>query len=424
MFKVIALLSCFLLATALVCQTAPSPTTPEVRLVPVTAHDLYCSGFVTSAKIPNDHYLVAGWDSPNSMRYADGDYVYLRGSLPEGAVYSMVRELRNPDAQEFFPGQGHALSQAGSPYAEIGRVKIVAGNGKTSVAQITFSCDAFIPGDYAIPAQEIANVTSRHLMAFNRFPNPGSALRGRIVLAKDFQAYSGAGSAVYLNVGSDQGVKVGDYFRAVRGYGRHTGDAADRASYGATLYDATQKNVILTDASPLQSGGKHIHLADLPERALGELVVVNVTPKSSTAIVAFSLEDIQLGDAAYRDDLPAPSAAELASGTTAPEIACLAQPQTVRVGGATLISCHATSASGQPVALSFITDRGKLETGADHGAVLQTANLTPGQVHVTATATDDRNLKNTAEVVVNVEAASLGSVIQAPQPARPPQERR
>ena len=37
-------------------------------------------------------------------------------------------------------------------------------------------------------------------------------------------------------------------------------------------------------------------MADYPRRAVGEMVVLSVTPTSSTAMVIFALEDLHLGD--------------------------------------------------------------------------------------------------------------------------------
>ena len=431
MSKVTTLLAFLVVATALVCQTGPSPAeTPaassnvhQVHLVPVTHTDMHCSGFITSEHVPHDHFVMAGWDSPNFVRYATDDYVYLHAAVPEGTEYSIIRELRDPDRYEFFPGQHRAIDMAGEPYAEIGRVKVVANNKKSSAAQVTFSCEAMLPGDLAVPVQERTPVVARKQAPFDRFPVTGVGLRGRILMQKDFEGYAGGGSKVYLNIGSDKGVKPGDYFMAVRGFGKNLGDAADRATYGATIYDDTQKHPVVTDAAPMQPG-VHVHLAELPERHLGELIVLSVEPKSSTAMVVFSLEDIQAGDYVERHELPELTAAELAADSIPPQVTCMAQPDTVRVGSATLISCETSAADGEPVALSFVADRGKMETGADHGAVLQTAGLTPGTVHVVATATDDHDMKSTAEVSVNVEAASLAAVIQEqsePAPQAPPQ---
>src|SRR5215467_14703369 len=138
--KTSALLAVVFIATALVAQTGPasderqsgSPTTKEVRLVPISSSDMNCSGFLESKGVPHDHYVVGGWDTPNFVRFAAGDYVYIKGVLPDATEYSIVRELNNPDRAEFFTGQSHAIASAGQPYSEVGRVKIVAKNNKTS----------------------------------------------------------------------------------------------------------------------------------------------------------------------------------------------------------------------------------------------------------------------------------------------------
>jgi len=428
--KTSALFAVVFIATALVAQTEPasegqpsgSATTREVRLVPVSSTDMSCSGFLANSGVPHDHYLVGGWDTPNGVRYASGDYVYIHGVLPEATEYSIVRALNNPDRAEFFTGQHHAIASAGQPYSEVGRVKIVAISNKTTVAHVESSCEDLLPGDFVIPLQQREPVVPRRMIPFTPFPAPSSSLRGRIVMAKDFSAYAAAGNKVYLNIGSDQGVKTGDYFRTLRGYGGNLGDAADRASYEATLYDSVQAHTVITDASPLVVGSARVNLHDLPVRALGELIILNVTPKSSTAMVAYSLEDVQVGDYVQLDELPPPTAAESGTNNKPPQVSCAAQPETITVGGTSLIACESSSADGQPVALSFVSDRGRMESGADHGAVLQTVGITPGQVHVTATATDDRNLKSTASVTVNVDPASLAAVLsgQAPRTAMEP----
>ena len=60
------------------------------------------------------------------------------------------------------------------------------------------------------------------------------ATSGRIVLAKDFDSILGTGAKVYMNVGANQGVKVGDYFRAVRSYEADLQDPVDSLSFKAS----------------------------------------------------------------------------------------------------------------------------------------------------------------------------------------------
>jgi hypothetical protein len=48
--------------------------------------------------------------------------------------------------------------------------------------------------------------------------------------------------------------------------------------------------------------GPNIHVADLPRRAVGEVVVLNVTPTASSAMVVFALEDVHAGDSVELDE--------------------------------------------------------------------------------------------------------------------------
>jgi hypothetical protein len=48
--------------------------------------------------------------------------------------------------------------------------------------------------------------------------------------------------------------------------------------------------------------GPDIHVSDLPRRALAEVVVLNVTPTASSAMVVFALEDVHAGDTVELDE--------------------------------------------------------------------------------------------------------------------------
>jgi hypothetical protein len=77
----------------------------------------------------------------------------------------------------------------------------------------------------------------------DRFVPPNGKLVGRILLGKDFDGTLGTGGKVYMNFGSNQGVKVGDYFRAVRPYSLDLKDPVDSLSFKASTSEDTQKNL-------------------------------------------------------------------------------------------------------------------------------------------------------------------------------------
>ena len=74
--------------------------------------------------------------------------------MQEGAVLSLVRELRDPNENEAFKGQHRAIHAAGQPYADLGRAQVVAIRGNVAVAHIDFSCAAVVPGDLAVADEE------------------------------------------------------------------------------------------------------------------------------------------------------------------------------------------------------------------------------------------------------------------------------
>ncbi len=133
-------------------------------------------------------------------------------------------------------------------------------------------------------------------------PSNGKA-SGRIVLAKDFDLLLGTGSKVYINVGANQGVKVGDYFRAVRTYEADLRDPVDSLSFKASTTDDTQMHPPTIEGHMFsKTKGPIINVADMPRRAMGEIVVINVTPTTATGMLVFALEDVHVGDHVELDE--------------------------------------------------------------------------------------------------------------------------
>ncbi len=281
-----------------------SANEPFVRFQTPTAADIYCAGFITKDRVPDANYVNGGLQTPTSTKFVDGELVYLAGSgYQAGQLYSVVRELRDVNEYEIYPGQKKVLAATGRPYAEIGRVRIVDTRSHSAIGQVEFSCDPINPGDVVVPFVEKPRVTFRVPEHFDRFAPSSGKLSGRVVLGKDFDSELGTGMKLYLNVGSNQGVKVGDYFRVVRSYTASLHDPADSLSFDAQTSEDTQKRPPTFEANRFnRNKGPNIHVADLPRRAVGEVVVLNVTPTASSAMVVFALEDVYAGDNVELDE--------------------------------------------------------------------------------------------------------------------------
>lgn len=271
---------------------------PRVQYATPTYADIYCAGFVSKNLLPNANYVSGGLATPNTTKYVNGDVIYMAGSgYQPGAQYTILRELQDVNEYEVYPGQRKLLAAAGQPYAEMGRVKVLDTRSKNAIAQIEFSCDTILPGDIAVPFAEKQNVPYHPPTKFDRFAPPSGRLSGRILLAKDFDTILGTGAKVYLNIGSNQGVKVGNYFRAARPYSDDMHDPVDSLSFKASIGEDTQKKRPSYGHHMLmKSNGPTIEVADMPRRAVGEVVILSVTPTSSTGMVTFALEDVHIGD--------------------------------------------------------------------------------------------------------------------------------
>jgi hypothetical protein len=278
-----------------------SPTTasfPTERVQTPTYADLYCAGFISKQILPDANYVAGGLQTPSTTKFTRGDIVYLQGTgYSAGAEYEIVRALRDVNEYEMYPGEKKLLKETGQPYEEVGRVKVVDTRSKAAIAQIEYACDGVNPGDTAIPFAEKQAVTFHTPIRFDRFMPPSNKLSGRIVMGKDFDSQLGTGQKVYLNLGANQGVKIGDFFRAVRSYEADLNDPVDSLSFKAAIAEDTQRKTPSVDPAMFTKGnGPVIHVRDLPRRAVGEIVIISVTNTTATGMIVFSMEDVHSGD--------------------------------------------------------------------------------------------------------------------------------
>ena len=276
---------------------------PVERLQTPTAADLYCAGFIGKPLSSKDKFVTGGLESPHVTRFVNSDAIYLNGKGYEvGQEYAIVRELHDPNRYELFKGHWAALRAAGLPYAELARVKVIDTRSKSAIAQVEFSCDAVVTGDFVVPFVEKPTTAFHAPMRFDRFVPPTSQLSGRILLAQDFDSELGTGGKVYMNIGASQGLKVGDYLRAVRSYNVDAHDPVDSLSFKSSTNEPTQTKQVAIDPNYLtKTGGPVIHVSDMPRRAVAEIVIVGTTPSTATGMIVFAMEPVHVGDGVELD---------------------------------------------------------------------------------------------------------------------------
>ncbi len=104
-----------------------------------------------------------------------------------------------------------------------------------------------------------------------------------VVAGKDFSQVFGKLSPVYVNLGSSQGVKVGDYFRIFRYQGSMAETVPQNKGYQYSMYG-------------FGSAPTRYEWNDLPREVLGEGIVLNVSRNSSTMVITFNSIEVYAGD--------------------------------------------------------------------------------------------------------------------------------
>lgn len=265
-------------------QNAPQagPAPPQIDYSSVN-----CSGFVTDQRMPDETRLVSGEQSDIKITFSRGDYVHINRGQNKGVRvgdrFSVVRPDKDPADVPWFKWQLKLLKAMGLQYLDAGQVIVVNVQPKVAVAQITFSCGYMQRGDIVLPYQDRPAPPLKDPAVFDHFAPVSGKPVAMLVTGKDYGQVYGKLSAVYVNLGANQGVKVGDYFRIFRYQGSLAETVPQEKGFAYMTYG-------------FGSAGARYEWNDLPREVLGEGIVINVSRNSSTMVITFNSIEAYAGD--------------------------------------------------------------------------------------------------------------------------------
>jgi len=170
----------------------------------------------------------------------------------------------------------------GTRYADVGRLRVIHVEAKTSTAVADLSCGMIQRGDLVRPFT-VRPAPQFHTAQLDPFAPPSGKKTAMVVSGKDYAVLAGPGKIVYVNLGSGQGVRVGDYFRVFRFQGTRietvfqVSDTAYKAyGFGSTPVAYEWNN--------------------LPRQILGEGIVLRTGTNSSTVLLTTVRFEIYAGD--------------------------------------------------------------------------------------------------------------------------------
>jgi hypothetical protein len=282
----IAVLSLSALLGAAV-SSAQNPSEGGPRIPQVDYSTVNCSGFITDQRVPDEIRLVSGEQSNYKLTWSLRDYVYINRGQDKGVRvgdrFSVVRPDKDPADVPWFKWQTKLFRAMGTQYQDAGQVQVVNVQPKVSIAQVIFSCGYMQRGDILVPHQDRPTPPYKDPAAFDHFAPVSGKPVAMVVGGKDYGQEFGKLSAVYVNLGTNQGVKVGDYFRIFRYQGSNAETVPQERGYQYTMYG-------------FGSAPGRYEWNDLPREVLGEGIVINVSRNSSTMVITFNSSEVYAGD--------------------------------------------------------------------------------------------------------------------------------
>jgi len=283
----LAALSLLVLGGAAVCSAQQTDSQPPVSAAKQPGYsDVYCSGFISDPKVPDDIRVISGEQSNYKIAWVNGEFLYINRGEDKGVKvgdrFSIVR-LEHDEANEWFKGQYKQQKEMGTLYRDAGQVRVVNVQPKVSIAKVEFTCGYLLRGDIARPFEERPTPAFKEVGNFDFFAPVSGKPVGKVVATRDNPQALGRGDTMYVTVGATKGLKVGDYMRVYRYQGTRDDFAADVPGF--------QYKVEGFGASPTKYEPK-----DLPREVLGEAVVLNVTKNAATVMVTYTRFPLFTGD--------------------------------------------------------------------------------------------------------------------------------
>jgi hypothetical protein len=232
--------------------------------------------------------VITGEESYFNSVYHDHQLVFLNKGASQGVKvgdeFEVIRAApADPLDFEWFKSQGMLLKSMGTTYEDEARIRVVNVQQNTSTAEIVFSCGYVQRGDIVQRFAERPAPMLKSAEGFDMFAPPSGKAKGTIVTTKYYGEAAANGRIVYVNLGSAQGLKVGDYLRVFQyqGNSHETEYQVPRVEYQILGFGSTPR--------PYSA-------AEVPRDILGEGVVLRVSKNAATVLITLSKKQIYPGE--------------------------------------------------------------------------------------------------------------------------------
>lgn len=283
-------------------------TAQSKQMSVASRNNLYCAGFVQASPIDTTNKLIGGLEEQEQYNYAEKNFVYLNMGSNKGVqVGDMMAVVRPRGRVETRWTKKEGL---GFFVQEVGALEIVRVKSEFSVARIKTSCDSFLLGDLVQPMAQRTSPTHQARGPLDLFADPSGKATGRLFMARDNAELLSRDHIVYIDLGAEDNVQVGDYLTVYRPLGKGNilkGDQNESLSARDEGYQSsTYRSGKFSNQAGRKSGerarGRVVTTAEAKDdrpairKVVGELVILNVKEKTATAVITRTAQEIHTGD--------------------------------------------------------------------------------------------------------------------------------
>jgi hypothetical protein len=279
---------------------------------------LSCAGYIRLEQLRSTAEIVGAEGEPQQNTFAEGDVVFLNAGgeqgIKEGQEFSVIRP--RGDVKGVYREKKGFL---GRYVQELGRVQVFKVLPNSALAQVSFSCDSILLGDLIAPVRERDAVPASNSTILDRFAQPTGKQFGRLMMAKDSREMLTRNDVVYIDLGSEDGVKPGDFLTIYRplgggrittvdneevARGRATGfqsEAYRGGGFGTQAQRAKDSTAFANAPGrykyrPITSREIKRSRMLMPRQIVGEMVIIDIQTRTATALITNAIAEVHTGD--------------------------------------------------------------------------------------------------------------------------------
>ncbi len=292
-------------------RTAPTPrvvVNPPKPMTVAGRNSLYCAGFVQNSPMNTDNRIVGAVEEQEQFLYAQSDYVYVNMGSSKGVNAGDLLAVVRPRGR--VETRWTNKENLGFFVQEVGALEIVKVRGDVSIARVRASCDVFLLGDLVQPMTQRTSPMHQDRGPMDQFMDASGKARGRLFMSRDGAEMLTRDQIVYIDLGAEDNVQVGDRVTVFRPLGKghlFISDEDESLSARDEGYHSNEfRGGKFSNQAARKSGdqakGRVVTTEkakeDRPEirKVVGELVILNVKERTATAVITRTVQEIHTGD--------------------------------------------------------------------------------------------------------------------------------